>query len=443
MISRILCELPPNCGGFGIKRHSGLLGYKAVILSRLLTFQFLFTRGYSSFRDIVFQNRKRIGLFDVGVNEMQYNEDVSRVQDECDPSIVVPLSHILQADGCVPYFNTCHLIKPTCLHEDYQGRLKHYIDIVSDILEANQAPADLKVWWLNNHTEGKGHWLQFNNLSQRHTRPSAAEWEANKNLQLLFMPIRETVDPVINEKMRRYECACNQIVDLMQHPLHCLGCKNQQQVFIARHDHTTRAMKEALHQFSKGENDIPFTTSNEPVFYNPNAAVGAPVQGRKRADLCIVSNPGLPHESRFVIDVAVCAPTAVSYHPSLEEPGDRFLDSFLATTRVSNIKISKYRNAICNQGATFVPIVISATGNPGVFFFTLFADILKIPWSALQAMIGKICMNLAKFNAQMILKFQQQFIRTFNTLDNETSLPQRRIYHLASYHQNGMCCWEA
>ena len=313
-LERILVELPPEKGGLGVRRISGIGGHKACVIARLRALDFMYYRGLRDFYAEVLTHRKRVGLFKIPISHAALLEDPSTVPAECTLESVAPgflsasdpddpdclLNHA-HANG---NFQAIHQLATLCMKEQPQ--------LVADIIGSLQLRPDahLPTWWKHMcNLPERGHWLHLSNLMAPHQQMNSNEWCCALELQLLRTPrpLLNLIEkhyphnaPVLDRtyrfpsaahcgddprftnntaylQLRNMDChLCAARVDFIANPYHCLGCKGfQEGLYHSRHDAVLKTLKHGLSEITNTMRDNVILVDPEPVFYD---LLPAPVQ---------------------------------------------------------------------------------------------------------------------------------------------------------------------
>jgi hypothetical protein len=121
----------------------------------------------------------------------------------------------------------------------------------------------------------------------------------------------------------------------------------------------------------------------------------------------------------FVIDVAACSPLAESYRHNARRLA---FDNNAASNMVEAIKYRKYSNEIAAMqqlDARFIPVVFNISGNPGLRFYQLLADLLNIHESTIFNIAGQLAIICAHYNALICEHYTYTIIQKFNTLQED------------------------
>lgn len=176
------------------------------------------------------------------------------------------------------------------------------------------------------------------------------------SLRLMLPPVPLQQDPRSDE----YVCQCAQRISLLKDRFHCLGCTNLQKHFNRRHYAVVKVLQKAMWQ-----ERLPFvypltsqdgTTAEHQLPFRDDAP-------NRRADLGFVGRQHI----RFIVDVAVMAPTAKSY---IDHHGSH-LRINAAHGHIEQQKESRYLQHThpttpSNYTYSLIPFIIDCTGNIGL-----------------------------------------------------------------------------
>ncbi len=158
-----------------------------------------------------------------------------------------------------------------------------------------------------------------------------------------------------------YVCDCGAYVDLCKERFHCLGCTEMQKIFNTRHAVVVKRLNEAMHN-----EKLPFVIplSGESGVRKEYQLPIRDDASNRRADLGFVG----ANQVRFVVDVAIMAPTARSYTNVNQYAACQVKDG--AHVHIERQKERRYESHIHPESPSsftysLIPFIIDCTGNMG------------------------------------------------------------------------------
>jgi hypothetical protein len=407
VVTPYLRALPTSLGGLGLPLHGGLAGAYGCLRSRLLTHSFL-DRHAASFGSLLAEKSKwsRVSLveskdirfWNFFKNPASSQENswfaVQTLRNSLNAIVVkFPYSFASQRNrssltsyqavtsGSTNHF--CSLPSSTALGErTAENRNSTIMDDLQSVRDSQAASAIMiaqhaqdRDWLLSILRDQLGWkdcaaWLlhsSFDKSGAIFTKISASGFfETRKfsndqfkeclclRLMLPLIPLQQ------NPETDNYTCQCTSKVNLLFDRFHCLGCTAFQGAFNTRHKQVVAVLEDAMLTdrlpFVKPLTSMEGTT---PEFTLPSRS-DTPT---RRADLGFVGRENV----RFIVDVAVMAPTAKSY---VVHHGSH-LRMNAAHGHIEQQKETRYAHHThpvtpSNFTYSLIPFIIDCTGNFGI-----------------------------------------------------------------------------
>ena len=366
-----LRSLPWRLGGKGMRRHSGPLTEKAILISRARTCEYLQKNNADLYHQIREHNERMWPAVRVG-------SSVGKVAEAAPQNVGIHIHTVEDAKSMA----TSDLRKvEKSIYDDIRSSLTQITQQDQDMATVD-TNKELAAWHLSTSVYGSARWA----IAPMYLMRLMTDNEFIENMRLSLL-CRYQDDP--GPCTRRCTCsrgrnASQEPKDLNRHPTHPLICLDFKNLERDRHD----AIRDLLARKLKQS----YTGATVTIEHLMEGAVG---DREFRTDVCFRLN----HETRF-IEISVACPSAASYIENARSSSITTVGG--AAMAAEERKTQQYIREIQGfQVQTLVPFIVESTGQLGpkakLFIDTMFADT-----NTRSAIMTEISVIIAAFNGKML-----------------------------------------